>query len=285
MGHKAAPPVMAIALVAAAAVSAGCSPTTNQETLTSSHEFPLTGERLIVEVVGSAVELRESDVDSVSFDQYLGGAAASEGNASWTVERDSLLVETTCTGFTPGCSGRYAITVPVGTAIELTGRGRSVTVTGLTGPVTASLDNGTIDVSDTSGDLDLAARSGHIRTDNTSGSLRASITTNHMEIRNARGPLDLSSESGNLVVRGIRSPEVTTNTRSGDARLVFAEAPRRVRATSAGSGDVHVALPSGQETYQVVTEARRLESDVDHDPASDRLISVAGSTVRLTRDA
>ncbi|WP_083886057.1 DUF4097 family beta strand repeat-containing protein [Actinoalloteichus spitiensis] len=284
MSRKAPPQVLAVALAAVTAASTGCSLTSDQETLMSSHEFTLSGNRLVIAAEGSTVELRESDVDAVSFDQYLAGDAASEGNASWTVEGDNLLVETTCSGFTPGCSGRYAITVPVGTAVELTGRGRRVTLIGLSGPVTASLDNGTIDASGTSGDLDLAARSGHIRTDDTSGSLTASITTNHMEIRRARGPLDLSSESGNLVVEDIRSSEVTTNTRSGDARLVFTEAPRRVEATSEGSGNVHVTLPSGQESYQVVTEAQRLRSDVEHDPASDRLISVTGTTVRLARD-
>ncbi|AUS79766.1 hypothetical protein C1701_17160 [Actinoalloteichus sp. AHMU CJ021] len=280
MNRRAAPPSTAIALTAAL-VSVSCSLETGEETLTDSHEFALTGNHLTIATDGSTVELRESDIDTVSFDQYLGGAA-SDGNASWTVDGDTLLLETTCTGFTPDCSGRYAITVPAGTAVEVTGRGRSVTVAGLSGPVSASLDNGTIDVSDTSGDLDLTARSGHIRTGNTSGALTASITTNHMEIREARGPLTLRSESGNLVVEDIRSSEVTTSTRSGDARLVFAEPPQRVEATSEGSGNVRVTLPAGPETYQVVTEAHRLESEVEHDPASDRLISVVGKDVRLT---
>jgi hypothetical protein len=187
------------------------------------HEFPLTGDRLVIDNEGGDLRLVAGTGDAVSVQRSLTGKATVEGNASWDLTRETLRLRVVCSGFVPDCGGRHTVTVPAGVAVQVTSDS-PVRAVGLSAAFTAT-------VSDT-----------------------------WLRVESPAGPLRLDAEL-NVDVTDARSTDVAVTSHDGGVRLAFASPPDRVEARAGGLVDV--VLPAGPETYRVTAAPARsaLRSD------------------------
>ncbi|MGW4402863.1 DUF4097 family beta strand repeat-containing protein [Nonomuraea sp. NPDC004702] len=104
----------------------------------------------------------------------------------------------------------------------------------------------------TVGDLGVHSVVGAVRLTTVSGNVRAEGVTGEVWAR---------SGSGSVFGDAMLGSQADVETGSGDVRLDFANPPLTVRAVARATGDVDLRLPP--ETYDVTTEGRRTEVEVD----------------------
>ena len=164
--------------------------------------------------------------------------------------------------YAPGVSRNtehvFGLTVPAGTAVELSDGSGDVTATGLRADATLSTDSGMITATDVVGDV--RARTG-------SGDIALSRVT---------GSLDLGADSGMVDVADASATQVTARTGSGDIHLGLSADPGTVDAR-ADSGHVTVGLPdTAGVAYRLDLNAGSglTSARVRTDPDSPRSVTV-----------
>ena len=202
-------PMLALAAVLAAT---GCTDIRAvDEASEDRREFPFTGERLVIDSGGADLRLVAGGGDAVEVERSLTGKATVEGNASWSLDGDTLRLRVKCSGFVPDCGGRHIVRLPGGVAVEVR-NDAPVRAVALSGDITATV------------------RDSWLRVEDPGGALRL------------RAEFDVE-------VTGARSAEVIARSTDRGVSLTFAGPPSRVEARAAGA--VEVALPGGPETYRV----------------------------------
>lgn len=140
------------------------------------------------------------------------------------------------------CAVQLDITVPATAAIDSAGGSGQLSVTAMTGPVTAQAGSGEVDLSRTT------------------------------------GPLDIRVGSGQITGTELRSDKVNAVAGSGQVELDFAASPASVTA-GATSGQVDVGVPRGTQ-YRVTTSVSSGDSSVD--PAMSAPSATGTITVSVT---
>ncbi|MGW2160002.1 DUF4097 family beta strand repeat-containing protein [Nonomuraea sp. NPDC001699] len=118
-----------------------------------------------------------------------------------------------------------------------------------------------IEARTTVGDLSVGNVVGAVRLTTVSGDVRADGIT---------GGLWARSGSGTVNGNSLLGTRADVETGSGDVRLDFASPPLTVRAVARATGDVELRLPP--ETYDVTTEGRRTEVEVDASTGAPRKV-------------
>ncbi|HEV2371373.1 MAG TPA: DUF4097 family beta strand repeat-containing protein [Streptosporangiaceae bacterium] len=131
------------------------------------------------------------------------------------------------------CTFSYQATLPAGLPTDLTDGAGTVTVHGLTSPVSVTTQAGDIVASAISGTVHLQAQAGSITGSGLSGALALA-----------------GDQAGDIRLTGLSSPEVTASGQSGNISLAFTAVPQRVSATDR-MGDISIAVPSGPAAYFV----------------------------------
>ncbi len=141
-----------------------------------------------------------------------------------------------------GCSGRYRVTVPAGTAVVAHSAAGGVTVTG------------------------------------TRGEIQASSSAGAVRVHDVTGRLTLSSSAGGLSGTGLGSTHVEARSSAGGVELSFDHPPSSVEARSSAGG-VRVHLSRTPETYRVDADSSAGSTTVDvaTDPASPRSVVARSS--------
>jgi hypothetical protein len=144
------------------------------------------------------------------------------------------------------CEVRWLLQLPRHVSVEVTTNDGSITASGLTGPV---------------------------KLVSTSGDVRG---------RALSGPaIQLLSHHGLVVGADIRSKRVVATSESGAVSVSFRSPPTLMRAGSK-TGDVHVGLPDGDETYKVSAVTKGLKTTPKSDPESPYVITVTSDTGRVS---
>ena len=169
--------------------------------------------------------------------------------------RDGVLeVKAVCRGglmvVADSCSIDFDITVPPGTAVNVTSTTGDVGVFGTEGPVNVRSGTGDVRVHGTDGTVLLAVNTGDIRAD------------------------------------GVKGGQVTTRTHTGDTRLGFSVSPDAVTATS-DTGDLRLQVPRDGTLYRVLTDSSVNEAHIDLpvSTASNHRIALSTNTGRIEAEA
>jgi len=196
--------------------------------------------RLAVPVRGSAVGLAAGAAD-MRVTQAAGSTLRLTGTARYSLVRSTVTWHTTPSGvavsprchfFLGICSFSFHAVLPAGRRTVLSDGSGNVTLSGLTGPVTAGSGSGNLLANVLTGTVTLRTGSGNI----TGGALSGPRVT-------------LKAGSGNIAIDSLGSLDVVVSAGSGNIDLSFSKAPARVRVSDS-SGNVDVALPRGVR-YQV----------------------------------
>lgn len=157
----------------------------------------------------------------------------------------------------------YVITVPAGTAVEISGISTDASVSSVCGPVTVSVISGDVDVLCAQGDITLQTVSGDVNvSDVRGGVLDLSSTSGDVMLRNVRGnvPVGIRSVSGEIDIVGVESGEVTAETVSGEIAYTGRIVDGGRYRFEAHSGDVTVrALNTFNATVSVSTFSGEFE--------------------------
>jgi hypothetical protein len=239
------------AAIAVALAISGCRlGDTGVPPINDSQTFDLPGHLLTVDST-SDLRLVPGGQRGLTVSREFTGMAAEEGNASWTLEGDTLKLTATCSGLVIECGSLYTVAVPAGVAVSVTAEGAEVT--------SDSLPN----------DLTVRTRTGHILATRNSGTLR------------------LTTETGDVTVDECGSSDVEVHSQDADHTLAFRTAPRRV-AASTRTGDISLALPADDTPYLIDASAQsedKYHVEVPNSPNAANQVTVGspGGRVRIAK--
>ncbi|WP_016699839.1 hypothetical protein [Actinoalloteichus spitiensis] len=202
-------------------------------------DFPLAATRLTIDTGNFDLRVGPGTEGTVTVHRTLTGMAAEDGNATWALEGEDLILTARCEGFSPGCGASFEVAVPPDIALTL------------------RAEAGHIGAADLPNDLDIR---------NTNGT----VDLNHVA-----GEVQVTGVAGAVTGTGLRSPAVRVHSENGGVRLGFAAAPDTVDAVSRHSS-VTVTLPR-DETYAITATSEHDRADVElpHDPSSPRSVRAA----------
>lgn len=184
----------------------------------------LQGGRLAADVGGGDVNVHQG--------QTQGGTARLSGNVQYSLVRPGFSVSGNhihldCRLPTGNCGLNADLSVPPGTAVDLTSSGGNMQVGGIQGAATLDSGGGDVSVSGVAGAVEVSSGGGKL----TAGDLG--------------GVLDFSTGGGDVGGNGLFSPHVTLDTGGGNVTLVFTRVPAYIDVSS-GGGDVTIVLPHSQ---------------------------------------
>ena len=128
---------------------------------------------------------------------------------------------------TGNCGLNAELSVPPGTAVDLTSDGGNMQVGGIQGDTTLDSGGGDVSVSGVGGAVNVSSGGGNL----TAGDLG--------------GVLDFSTGGGDVGGNGLFSPHVTLDTGGGNVTVVFTSVPTFIDVSS-GGGDITIVLPHSQ---------------------------------------
>jgi len=227
-----------------------------------------------VPVHGSTVRLSAGSAD-VRVTQAPGTQLQLTGTAhyslirstvTWHNTRSGVLVSPRCHFVTGVCSFDLHAVVPEGKrALISTGSG-NVTLTNLSGPVSAGTGSGDIRAEN-------IPEAGTVRTG--SGDVSGATVSG--------AKVTFKTGSGNISIEGLTGAHVIASTGSGDITLTFTKAPAHVQVDS-GSGNVTLVLPPGTTQYQVnaTTDSGNREVTVPTNSASQHVLTVTDGSGNIS---
>ncbi|MET9700612.1 DUF4097 family beta strand repeat-containing protein [Streptomyces sp. NPDC006529] len=248
-----APPVTALAALAAALLLSACTPDLlgggDQKTTRTA-----TADATVTEAVTS-VEIRNSRRGSIEVVPGTGPGVSVHRTVHYggdTLPRPGQRISGGALTFTDDCGDGtscyvdYRLEVPAAARVKLGSSSGSITVTGVA-------------------EAELAASSGSVRAERISGALR------------------VSTSSGEITGVALGGPSAAVHSSSGDARLDFTGAPASVTA-EASSGDVTLRVPGGPYRVDLTTSSGNRDVAVPTDPAAAARLTVRTSSgdVRIT---
>jgi hypothetical protein len=135
----------------------------------------------------------------------------------------------------------YVITVPVGTAVEVSGISTDVGIAQVCGAVSVNITSGDVDVDCAQGDVVVQAISGDVSIAGVrSGMVDVGTTSGDLVLRDIRATVNARSVSGEIDISNVDAPEVTGETVSGEIRYSGRIADGGRYRFEAHSGDVAV---------------------------------------------
>jgi putative adhesin len=223
--------------------------------------------RLAVPVHGSTVNLSAGDAD-VRVAQAAGSQLLLTGTAryslirstvTWHNTRSGVIVTSRCHFFVGNCSFDFHAVIPEGKRALISAGSGNVTLTDLSGPVSATTGSGDTHAENISDAGSMETGSGDISGATVSG---AKVT--------------VKTGSGDVSIGGLTGAHVIASAGSGNITLTFTKVPARVHVEN-GSGNVTLVLPPGTTQYQVnaTTDSGGRLVTVPTNSASQHVITVS----------
>jgi hypothetical protein len=228
--------------------------------------IPLDHGRLVASANGSDLTVRQG--------QPSGDAAQLTGTVQYSLVRPDLTV-TDGTGFSlhcrlflGNCGLDATLSVPPGTALDLTSGGGNMQVGGVQSAVTLTSDGG---------DVSLSGSEGAATVDSGGGNLNVS---------DLGGVLKFITSGGDVNGNILTSPKVILDTGGGNVSLTFTRPPANLSVTSSG-GDITIVVPRGATEYAInkSTEGGDYGASVPSNDLANNKITVdsGGGNVSITR--
>jgi len=143
-----------------------------------------------------------------------------------------------------GVKSDLEVFVPSGSSVEVEGFQATISVTGVTGSVTAETVNGSITQSGAARLVELQSVNGDVEVAKAAGRINAEAVNGTVTIRDASGDLEASSVHGKLSVTGGSFDRVEVESVAGAVRIDTALAARATVTIETVSGPVELVLPA-----------------------------------------
>jgi Putative adhesin len=193
---------------------------------------------------------------TVSQAQAGGSSAQLTGTVQYSLIRPDFTVtdgtgfSLRCRLFLGNCGLDALLSVPAGTALDLTSGGGNMQVSGIQSAVTLTSDGG---------DISLSGSGGAATVDSGGGNL---------SISRLGGILNFTTSGGDVNGNSLTSPTITMDTGGGNVSLTFTRPPANLTITSSG-GDITIVVPRGATAY-AITESTKGGDYGDKVPSNDR---------------
>jgi hypothetical protein len=234
---------VAIMLVAIAGGVASAAAVISRKTTTDPVKIDGTIRRVVIDLDAGSISLTGTSESGMSGTRRMEKSFRSP-TVSEKLDGDTLTVKATCPSsmFSDFCSVSYQLSVPADVIVEGQSSGGRITTVGIVG------------------DLDLESSAGSVN------------------VTGAKGRLLLSSSAGSVTVKDSRSTDVTAYSSAGSVKVSLLDPPNKVDAESS-AGSVTIALPRGNDTYNVdaTSSAGSAKVDVDTSASSPRTIRAESS--------
>ena len=202
-------------------------------TVPVSRAVPLDHGRLVADLNGADLTVRQGRAGGAG-----GGTAQLTGTVQYSLVRPDFSVSGStgidlhCRFLLGNCGLNAELSVPPGTALDLTSGGGNVQVSGIQSTVTLTTGGG---------DVSLSGSSRAATVDSGGGNLSVSDLGGVLKFITSGGDVDGSS---------LTSPKVTMDTGGGNVSLTFTSPPANLSVTS-GGGDITIVVPRGTTEYAI----------------------------------
>ena len=203
---------------------------------------------------------------TVRGDAPSAGTAQVSGTVSYDLARPSVRHDATgislnCPGIDLGnCDLDATVDVAASTAVKLTTGGGDLSVSGLSGMVSASTDGGNVNATFLSDGATLSTGGGDVTVSQLSGTV------------------SLHTDGGNITGTAIMSTQVSAATGGGDIQLTLTQVPRNLTVSTDG-GDVTIVVPKGVYYVQAHTDGGTVQNNVETSSSSsspDHITATSG---------
>jgi DUF4097 and DUF4098 domain-containing protein YvlB len=154
----------------------------------------------------------------------------------------------------------FDITVPAWMALDLEGTYTDITVTGVTGDITANTVQGDVDVSGGSGHVSLNSTSGSVKLSKAQGRIEVVTVNDGITITDSKGDISAETTNGDVELRGIDANNMQATTINGDVTYDGTIKDGGHYSFSTNNGDVNVSIPTGAN---VAVTASTFNGDFD----------------------
>lgn len=159
-------------------------------------------------------------------------------------------------------SGRYDLTVPVGTRVTATSVSGSIEIVATQGEVVARSVSGDVRVRDATGRVEAAAVSGDVGLVNVSGQLRVETVSGEITVENGSGEITAESVSGSVLLRRSRFDGIRANSVSAGISYDGPFSDNGSYRLNSHSGSIALTLPADVgAALELETFSGRITSD------------------------
>jgi DUF4097 and DUF4098 domain-containing protein YvlB len=168
-----------------------------------------------------------------------------------------------------GIKSDLEVFVPAGSSVGIEGFQATISVTGVTGSVTAETVNGSIAQSGAAGHVELQSVNGGIDVKDATGRLKAEAVNGSVVVRDSSGDLEASTVNGKLHVIGGSYDRAELESVAGTVRFEAALSGRATLSIDTVSAPVELLLPAsiGAE-FSVSSFSGRITNDLG--PAAEK---------------
>jgi hypothetical protein len=143
------------------------------------------------------------------------------------------------------------IRVPRGVKTQVNDADGDVAISGLTGPVNATSDSGTLTLSGLTGPVAVSNSDGDIGMTGLTGAVTATCDSGDITMSGISGPVLATNSDGDITGNGLTSRRLNLQDQSGSIAVSLLAPPYSLRASNS-DGDVTIGLP-GTVSYRVST--------------------------------
>ncbi|MEX2181564.1 MAG: DUF4097 family beta strand repeat-containing protein [Gemmatimonadaceae bacterium] len=159
-------------------------------------------------------------------------------------------------------TGRYEVSVPIGTRVTATSVSGSIDIRATRAEVTARTTSGDITVHDAVDRIETSSVSGEIDVRNVSGRLRIETVSGDISVSNASGDASVESVSGTIALRRSQLDGIRASAVSGSISYEGPLSPTGSYRINTHSGSVVLTLPANVgATLELETFSGRISSD------------------------
>ncbi len=219
-----------------------------------------------IENMSGSVKVVGWDKNEVTVRGTLGRRA--EGlDFSGSGSRTHIEVETQ--GNPHGVRSDLEISVPAGSRVKVEGFDASISVTGVTGSVSAETVNGSITQTGAAKEVELQSVNGSVEVAKAGGRIRAESVNGAVTVHEVSGEVEASTVNGELTVTGSTFERAHLESVSGSVRFEGDLGKRAILEAETVSGSVEIALPAGiSADFEVSTFSGEIQNDLG--PAAPR---------------
>jgi len=219
-----------------------------------------------------SIENMSGSVKVVGWDRaevQVKGTVGNGGELSFSGGGGRIHVEVESDHHPMGVKSDLEVFVPAGSSVEVEGFQATISVTGVTGSVSAETVNGSITQSGSARVVELQSVNGGVEVAKAKGRIKAEAVNGAVTISDASGELEASSVNGKLSVTGGSFERVEVEAVAGAVRIDTALAAQAAVTIETVSGAVELLLPAslGAE-FEVSSFSGRITNELG--PAAEK---------------
>jgi len=219
-----------------------------------------------IENMSGSVKLVGWDKNEVSVRGTLGHRA--EG-LEFSGTNNRLHIEVETRGNPHGIRSDLEISVPAGSRVKVEGFDANITISGVTGSVSAETVNGSISQTGAAKQVEVQSVNGSVEVTKASGRIRAESVNGAVTLREVSGEVEASTVNGELTVTGSTFERAHLEAVSGSITFEGDLGKHAILEAETVSGSVELVLPASiSADFDVSTFSGDVENDLG--PAAPR---------------